>query len=299
VADGLGFTLQTSDGAFHARSVVVCTGAYQRPHRPTGAPSAGVVELDADAYTNEAALPPGKVLVVGSGQTGCQIAEELHEAGRVVVLSCGRAPWAPRRLDGRDIFLWLIDAGFFDLRAEELPSPAARLVANVQTTGHDGGHDLNYRVLRAAGVTLAGHFLGAEDGHLHFASDLADSVAFGDARYADLRTLILDHCVRDDMNAPELPDPPPFDPTAPERLDLDGFGTILYTSGFRPDYATWMQVDAFDDMGFPVQENGASPTIPGLYFCGVHFLRKRKSSLLMGVGEDAAIVADSIAARQA
>jgi putative flavoprotein involved in K+ transport len=299
VADGLGFTLQTSDGAFHARSVVVCTGAYQRPHRPTGASSGGVVELDADAYTNEAALPPGKVLVVGSGQTGCQIAEELHEAGRVVVLSCGRAPWAPRRLDGRDIFFWLIDAGFFDLRAEELPSPAARLVANVQTTGHDGGHDLNYRVLRAAGVTLAGHFLGAEDGHLHFASDLADSVAFGDARYANLRTLILDHCVRDDMNAPELPDPPPFDPTAPERLDLDGFGTILYTSGFRPDYATWMQVDAFDDMGFPVQENGASPTIPGLYFCGVHFLRKRKSSLLMGVGEDAAIVADSIAARQA
>jgi pyridine nucleotide-disulfide oxidoreductase len=299
VADGLGFTLQTSDGAFHARSVVVCTGAYQRPHRPTGASSGGVVELDADGYTNEATLPPGKVLVVGSGQTGCQIAEELHEAGREVVLSCGRAPWAPRRLDGRDVFFWLIDAGFFDLRAEELPSPAARLVANVQTTGHDGGHDLNYRVLRAAGVTLAGHFLGAEDGHLHFASDLADSVAFGDARYADLRTLILDHCVRNDMDAPDLPDPPPFDSTAPERLDLDGFGTILYTSGFRPDYATWMQVDAFDEMGFPVQENGASPTIPGLYFCGVHFLRKRKSSLLMGVGEDAAIVADSIAARQA
>lgn len=299
VADGLGFTLQTSDGAFHARSVVVSTGAYQRPHRPTGASSGGVVELDAAAYTNEAALPPGKVLVVGSGQTGCQIAEELHKAGRVVVLSCGRAPWAPRRLDGRDVFFWLIDAGFFDLRAEELPSPAARLVANVQTTGHDGGHDLNYRVLRAAGVTLAGHFLGAEDGHLHFASDLADSVAFGDARYADIRTLILDHCARDDINAPELPDPPPFDPAAPERLDIDGFGAILYTSGFRPDYATWMQVDAFDDMGFPVQENGASPTIPGLYFCGVHFLRKRKSSLLMGVGEDAAIVADSIAARQA
>jgi putative flavoprotein involved in K+ transport len=101
------------------------------------------------------------------------------------------------------------------------------------------------------------------------------------------------------VDAPELPDPPPFDSSAPERLDLDGFGAILYTSGFRPDYASWMQVDAFDDMGFPVQENGESSTIPGLYFCGVHFLRKRKSSLLMGVGEDAAIVADSIAARRA
>jgi putative flavoprotein involved in K+ transport len=244
-------------------------------------------------------LPPGKVLVVGSGQTGCQIADELHKAGRAVVLSCGRAPWAPRRLDGRDVVFWLVDAGFFEQRAEELPSPAARLVANVQTTGHDGGRDLNYRVLRAAGVTLVGHFLGAEDGQLHFAPDLADSVSFGDARYADLRTLILDHCVRNGMAAPELPDPPPFDPTAPERLALDGFGAILYTSGFRPDYATWMQVDAFDDMGFPVQENGANPTIPGLYFCGVHFLRKRKSSLLIGVGEDAAIVAASIAARRA
>jgi putative flavoprotein involved in K+ transport len=298
-ADASGFMLQTSDGAFHARSVVVCTGAYQRPHRPTVASADGVVELDADRYTNEAALPPGKVLVVGSGQTGCQLAEELHEAGRAVVLACGRAPWAPRRLDGRDVIFWLVDAGFYDQGTEALPSPAARLVANVQATGHDGGHDLNYRVLRDAGLTLAGHFRGAEDGQLHFASDLADSVAFGDARYADLRTVIFDYCERNGIDAPELSDPPPFDPGAPERLDLDGFGAILYTSGFRPDYATWMRVDAFDDMGFPVQENGASPTIPDLYFCGVHFLRKRKSSLLMGVGEDAAIVAASIAARRA
>jgi putative flavoprotein involved in K+ transport len=297
-AGGGGFTLQTSDGVIRARSVVVCTGAYQRPHRPADI-RGGIVELDASAYTNEAALPPGKVLVVGSGQTGCQLAEELHDAGRSVVLSCGRAPWAPRRLNGRDVILWLVDTGFYDQRVEELPSPAARLIANVQTSGHDGGHDLNYRVLRATGVTLAGRFLGVEDGRLHFASDLAESVAFGDARYADLRRLILDHCVRNGIDAPELPEPPPFDPAAPERLELDGFGAILYTSGFRPDYASWMQVDAFDDLGFPVQQDGASLTIPGLYFCGVHFLRKRKSSLLMGVGEDAAIVAASIAARRA
>jgi len=297
-ADGVGFSLQTSDGALHARTVVVCTGAYQRPHRPAVASAHGVVELDAEAYTNESALPPGKVLVVGSGQTGCQIAEELREAGREVVLACGRAPWAPRRLEGRDIILWLIDAGFYDQPAAVLPSPAARLVANVQTSGHDGGHDLNYRVLRGAGVTLAGHFLGAEDGQFHFAPDLAESVAFGDARYAELRTVILGHCARNGLAAPELPDPPSFDPAAPERLAVDGFGAVLYTSGFRPDYTTWMRVDAFDELGFPVQVDGASPTVPGLFFCGVHFLRKRKSSLLMGVGEDAAIVADAIAARR-
>jgi len=296
-ADDHGFRLRTSAGVFRARSIVVCSGAYQRSYRPSRGPSVGVAELDAGGYVNEAALPPGKVLVVGSGQTGCQLAEELHEAGREVVLSCARAPWVPRRLDGRDAVFWLIDTGFFDQPVDALPSPAARLVANVQLTGRDGGHDLNYRVLRDVGVALSGRFLGSEDGRLHFASDLADSVAFGDARYADLRTLILDHCARNQLEAPDLPDPPPFDPAAPERLELDGVGAILYTSGFRPDYASWMQVDAFDEMGYPIQENGASPTIPGLYFCGVHFLRKRKSSLLVGVGEDAAIVADSIAAR--
>jgi putative flavoprotein involved in K+ transport len=299
LAEGRGFTLQTSDGTFAAQSVVVCTGAYQRPHRPAAVASGGLLELVADGYTNEAALPPGKVLVVGSGQTGCQIAEELHHAGRKVVLACGRAPWAPRRLNGRDVVHWLLDAGFFDQGPADLPSPAARLGANVQATGHGGGHDLNYRVLRDAGVTLTGRFLGAEDGHLHFASDLADSVAFGDGRYADIRKLILGHCARNAIDAPPLPDPPPFDPKAPERLEVDGFGAILYTSGYRPDYSTWIHLDAFDDMGFPIQENGASPTIAGLYFCGVHFLRKRKSSLLMGVGEDAAVVADLVAARRA
>lgn len=295
VADGRGFRLQTSDGTINARSVVVCTGAYQRPYRSAVVTSGRPLELDADDYTHEAALPAGKVLVVGSGQTGCQIAEELHAAGREVVLSCGRAPWAPRRPGGRDIILWLIDAGFYDQSATDLPSPAARLVANVQATGRNGGYDLNVRTLREAGVTLAGRLVGAEDGRLHFASDLADSVAFGDARYAELRQLILDYCVNADVDPPELPDVPAFDPTAPERLDMDDFGVILHTSGFRPDYRAWMHMDAFDDMGFPAQLNGASLAIPGLYFCGVHFLRKRKSSLLMGVGEDAAIVAEAVA----
>ena len=224
-ADDVGFTLRTSDGGFaHDRSSSARAPTSGRIGQPPRQPALG--RAHAAGYTNEAALPPGKVLVVGSGQTGCQIAEELHEAGRTVVLSCGRAPWAPRRLDGRDIILWLIDTGFYDQRAEELPSPAARLIANVQTTGHDGGHDLNYRVLRAAGVTLAGHFLGAEDGQLHFASDLADSVAFGDARYADLRTVILEHCVRNGLAAPGAPGPATFRPGGaraprPRRLRRD------------------------------------------------------------------------------
>ena len=298
VDDGRGFRLLTSDGALDARSVVVCTGAYQRPHRSSVLPPGHLAELDADDYRSEAALPPGRVLVVGSGQTGCQIAEELNVAGREVVLSCGRAPWAPRRPGGRDIILWLIDAGFYDQPVADLLAPAARLVANVQATGRDGGHDLNLRTLREAGVTLAGRLLGAEDGRLHFASDLGDSAAFGDARYTELRRLILDYCEHADVDPPELPDPPRFDPAAPQQLDLDAFGAILHTSGYRPDYRAWVHIDTFDEMGFPIQRDGASLTTPGLYFCGVHFLRKRKSSLLMGVGEDAAIVAEAIATRR-
>jgi putative flavoprotein involved in K+ transport len=297
LVDRHGFRLRTSEGTFDTRSVVVCTGAYQRPFRSAGVPPGDLVELDARDYVDERALPPGKVLVVGSGQTGCQIAEELHGAGREVVLSCGRAPWAPRRPGGRDVIFWLIDAGFYDQSVADLRSPAARLVANVQATGRNGGHDLNVRTLREAGVTLAGRLLGTEDGRLHFASDLADSVAFGDARYAEIRRLILDYCAQAELDPPELPDAERFDPAAPERLELADFGVILHTSGFRPDYRTWMHVDAFDDMGFPAQANGESLTTPGLFFCGVHFLRKRKSSLLMGVGEDAAIVAEAVAAR--
>ena len=289
-----GFTLQTSDGELTSRRVVVCSGAYQRPHRAASI-AGDVAVLDAAGYTTEAALPPGRVLVVGSGQTGCQLADELTEAGRDVVLACGRAPWVPRRVDGRDVVYWLLDAGFFEQPFEALPSPAARLGANVQSTGHGGGRDLNYRVLRAAGVTLTGRLVGTEDGDLVFAGDLADSVAFGDARYADICKVIREHCARVGLDAPELPEPPPFDASAPERLPLAGFRAIIHTSGFRPDYAAWMHVDAFDDLGFPLHVNGASSTVPGLYFCGVHFLRKRKSSLLMGVGEDAALVADAIA----
>ncbi len=142
------------------------------PPAPTGLVPAGragtlpvdLLQLDVGDYRNERALPPGRVLVVGSGQSGCQIAEELHDAGREVFLACGKAPWAPRRLGGRDLVWWAAETGFLDMPAESLPTPAARLGANVLVTGHGGGRDLNLRTLRERGVTLTGHFLGARRG---------------------------------------------------------------------------------------------------------------------------------------
>ena len=296
-----GFALRTADGVLRAESVVLATGAYQRPHRPSagaGLP-ADLCQIDAEGYSNPSALPPGKVLVVGSGQTGCQVAEELREAGREVFMACGRAPWLPRRIGEQDYIYWAVETGVFDETLADLPSPSARLVASPQATGRDGGHDLHYRVLRLAGVTLLGHFLGAEDGRAHFAPDLADSVAFGDARYDEMRMKIARLCTARGTPTPDMPEAAPFDPRAPESLDLAGFGAVVFTSGFRPDYTSWVHLDAFDDLGFPIHEDGASTVVPGLYFCGVHFLHKRKSSLLIGVGEDATIVARKVAARGA
>jgi pyridine nucleotide-disulfide oxidoreductase len=291
------FLLRTSAGELQAESVVVCTGAFQRPHRPEAAAGfpPDVPVINAEDYRNPVALPPGKVLVVGSGQTGCQLSEELHEAGREVFLACGRAPWLPRRPGGRDIVTWLKDTTFFDVPLSALPSPAARLGANLLVTGQRGGHDLHYRTLQAMGVQLLGRLTGVEAHRASFAADLADSVAFGDARYADIRKLLTEQLASRGITAPELPDPPPFRADPPLELDLNGFGVVIFTSGFRPDYARWVRFPGFDAMGFPLTDDGTSTGVPGLFFCGVHFLRKRKSSVLFGVGEDAAIVARSIA----
>ena len=296
-----GFALSTDGGVLFADQVVLATGAYQRPHRPPGAATLPprIFQIDAEGYSNESALPPGSVLIVGSGQTGCQLAEELREAGRNVVLACGRAPWCSRRIGDRDVVYWAIETGSFDETLADLPSASARLIGNIQATGHHGGHDLHYRVLQQIGVTLVGHFLGAEDGRAHFASDLAASVAFGDARYNETRAKVAKLCSARGIPTPDMPDPPGFDARSPETVDLADFGAVIFTSGFRPDYTSWVHLDAFDELGFPIHEDGASTVVPGLYFCGVHFLRKRKSSLLVGVGEDAAIVAGTLAAQQA
>ncbi|HEX9098100.1 MAG TPA: NAD(P)-binding domain-containing protein [Candidatus Dormibacteraeota bacterium] len=291
------FRLRTTSGDFEADSVVLATGAYQRPHRPAAAEGFpdDLVVIDAERYTNLSALPPGALLIVGAGQTGCQLAEEANEAGREVFLAGGRTPWLPRRIGGHDVVRWMVDTGFMDAPPASLPSPAARLIANPQASGHRRGHDLNYRTLQAMGVTLLGHLVGVDRRRAHFAADLHESVAFGDQRYADFCQLIRKTCAARGLPTPDCPVPDPFIANPPDSIPLGGLGAVIVTSGFRPDYARWVQFPAFDEMGFPIQEDGASLVVPGLYFVGVHFLRKRKSSLLLGVGEDATVVARSLA----
>jgi flavin-binding monooxygenase-like protein len=251
--------------------------------------------VDIPDYRNPGMLPPGKVLVIGSGQSGCQIAEELLGDEREVFLACGRAPWVPRRLGDHDNFWWSVETGFLEQPVGALPNPSARLTANLLATGAGGGHDLHLRTLRDAGVTLLGHFLGADDHRARFAADLGEIVSWGDERYAEWTDRARKLVHERGLPMPDIPEPPPFDPAAPEQLDLSGFGAVVLAGGFRPDYGSWVRVPgAFDDMGFPLHTDGASTAAPGLYFVGVHFLRKRKSSLLCGVGEDAALIAGQI-----
>lgn len=294
------FNLQTSGGSIHARRVVLATGAYQKPHRPAAATQlpAELRVIDAENYTTESALPPGPVLIVGSGQTGCQLAEEIAEAGRDTYLACGRAPWCYRRFDGRDWVSWVVHTPFLEATLADLPTPLARLYGNIQSSGARGGHDLHYRTLQTAGVTLLGHFVRCEDGIAHFADDLADSIAFGDARYTELCDLVRKSCEARGVAVPHMPAPPTFRAEPIEKLDLRGFGAVLFTSGFRPDYRSWVKLPAaFDDLGFPLQKDGSSTIVPGLHFMGVHFQRKRKSATFLGVAEDAAVLAEKISAR--
>ena len=290
-----GFALATSAGKMIARTVVVASGGYQRAHLPAGAKGvpAGVTQLLAEQYRNPNSVPPGAVLIVGSGQTGCQLAEELHRAGRKVFLACGHCIWAPRRFGGRDLVWWIVESGFGDRTVADLPSPAARLLGNPQASGRDGGHDLHYRTLHAMGVELVDRFVGADSGVVHFGPDLSATIAAGDALSATFKKWVDGLCERRGLPTPwELP--PPLEVDARTELDLahEGVSTVIWTAGFRPDYG-WVHFPVFDDMGYPVQASGRS-AVDGLYFMGVHFQSRSRSATLYGVEEDARVVAEHI-----
>lgn len=181
---------------------------------------------------------------------------------------------------------------------DSLPTPAARLAANPLATGHGGGHDLDLRILRGKGVTLVGHFLGTSNHEARFAADLGESIAWGDERHGQIMDGIRKAAADLGYPDPEIDEPEPFDPESPERVSLEGFGAAIFAGGFRPAYQSWLPwPEAFDEMGFPIQQDGASTVVNGLYFVGVHWMRQRQSALLLGVGEDAAIVARAISER--
>lgn len=301
-ADG-GWTVTTGEGDLTADNVVVASGAFPEPNiLPTSrAIAPRVAQIHTSQYRNPSGLPPGGVLVVGSGQSGIQIAEELMDAGRAVTISIGKCPRAARRYRGQDIVKWLFEAGFFDQTLASLPSPMARFACNPQATGKGGGHDVDVWRLARRGAALVGRFNGAAGEVVELGADLRANLDVSEQRTRDLLKMVDDFIAQKGRSAPpEQPSDRDFSlppQEAPPRLNLAerGISTVVWATGFRPSYP-WIEGAALDANGFPVTQRGVTGAA-GLYFVGVHFMHNRKSGLLSGVPDDARYVADHIAAR--
>ena len=292
------FRLTTSRGPLDARNVVVAGGPFGQPRVPSLSSGLDdtIHQIHAHGYRRPDALPPGGVLLVGSGQTGVQLAEELLAAGRSVVLSAGRCGHAPRRYRGKDVFWWIRRLGTHGREIgvalpgpETLPSPAARFACNPQVSGHDGGHDVSLRSLAAAGVRLAGRLEAIAGTRIRFADDLAGTLAFADQFFVErFRPLCDAYAARAGLDLPlEELRPYPFEPTATTELDLavEGIGTVIWTSGFRPAF-DWIDLPVLDQFGLPVQRDFRTD-VPGLAFIGTPWLIDMASSNLTGLVRDA------------
>jgi len=299
--EAFGLVAETSDGAIEASNVVVATGPYQRPKVPLLlGDSSGIFQVHASRYQNSAQLPPGAVLVVGCGASGAQIAEELLRSGRRVYLSVGQHRRMPRRYRGRDLIWWLAAMGLLQRPTEERgPDRSLPLI-----TGAFGGNTIDFRQFAAEGVTLLGRMEAANEGVIDFAPDLAKRLAYGDASYAFFLDMADAHVERHDLKMPQdpaaravLPDPPCLlEPL--RRLDLRAadIGSVIWATGYGFDFG-WIDAPVLNARGEPVHLRGITD-VPGLYFLGLQWLSKLNSSLLSGVGDDAAVLADHIAARR-
>ncbi|MDO8531018.1 MAG: FAD-dependent oxidoreductase [Dehalococcoidia bacterium] len=302
-ADGKGYLVRTEETAWEAQHVVMATGLFQQPKIPSCRTdlSARITQLDSGKYRNPQALPPGAVLVVGSAQSGCQIAEELYQNGRRVYLCVGGAGRVPRRYRGKDVYEWLHLSGFLDRTADKLPSPKAKFTGNPHVSGRDGGRALNLHQFARDGVVLLGRLQGARDNTIWLADDLKDSLAKADKFEAEVVKLTDNFIAQNGLNAPpenlpQLRDG--YDADAITKLDLHSVGitTIIWAMGYVFDFSL-VKLPIFDSDGYPVQKRGVTD-YPGLFFIGLPWLYKQKSGLLIGVGEDADFIASAIAARK-
>lgn len=306
---GDGFEIATSHGPFRARNVVVATSTYQNPHVPAVSARLPrrVRQLTPHDYKRPQALPAGAVMVVGSGQTGCQIAEELHEAGREVFLCVGRAGRLPRRYRGRDCIEWQRDMGYLDRTPDMLESPAARFRGDPHLTGRNGGYTISLHDFHRRGIRLLGRLAGCEgeratfDGALHAEMRFADE--FCHRIVEQFERHIADRAIAaPPPSAEETAGGPPKDGRLPEivrEVDLAAadVGAVVWATGYRYDFS-WVEAPVLDAAGYPEASGGAS-ACPGLYFVGLNWMTWRKSGILYGVGDDARSVALHLARRLA
>lgn len=295
-----GYLLETTSGRFLAGQVVIATGAYHHAVLPAGADEipSDVAQLDAFDYRNPEALPPGAVLVGGSGQSGCQIAEDLHRAGRKVHLCLGDAPRSPRRYRGKDVVAWLDELKYYDTPIDVHPDvDMVRNKTNHYLTGRDGGREIDLRQFAGEGMQLYGFLERVAGEELTFAADVKARLDAADATYNGIRALIDKYIAENGIIAPEEPPyVPAWHPTnSPTRLNLReaGISSIVWCFGFRPDFS-FVKVPVFDARGYPKYQRGVTESL-GLYFIGLPWLYTWGSGRFAGVAADAQYLCDQIA----
>ncbi len=292
-----GFTVTTSDGVFEALHVVTATGAFQIPSYPAIVPEdAGIQQVHSSAYKNPGQLADGAVLVVGAGASGSQIAEELRRAGRTVYLSVGEHYRPPRSYRERDYCWWLGALGMWD---EVKKKPKREHVA-FAVSGYDNGKTIDFRRLAHTGIQLVGITQRFENGVMAFQEGLAENVAQGDADYFEVLREADAYIEQNGLDLPPEPeawklldDPDCLtNPILSLNLAEAGITSIVWATGFKVDYR-WMEVDVFDDQGYPVHKRGITAE-KGIYFLGLPNQSNRSSSFIWGVWHDAKYIADHI-----
>ena len=294
-----GYLVHTSDGEFTADQVIVASGGYQVPIIPRLAERvpAEIEQIHSEQYRNADLLPAGNVLVVGSGQSGAQIAEDLHLAGRKVFLAVGDAPRCARFYRGRDVVEWLHDMKYYDISVDKHPlREGVRDNTNHYLTGRDGGRDIDLRRFATEGMELFGLLSGLEGTTLQFAPDLTRKLDAADAVYERINRSIDKYIEENAIDAPAgEPYQPVWQPEAErEQLDLisAGITSIIWCIGFAPDFR-YVEASVFDGHGHPVHQRGVTAQ-PGLYFLGLPWLHTWGSGRFSGIAQDAEYLAEQI-----
>jgi len=293
--DGV-FVVTTSAGTITADTVTAATGGYHRPVVPTWAAQvpAHVHQVHSHEYRNAAALPEGPVLVIGTGQSGTQIAEDLHLEGRQVHLAVGRAPRVARFHRGKDCMTWLAEMGVYDIPIATR-GLAKRESTNHYVTGRDGGRDVDLRAFAREGMGLHGRATGIEDGVVHFDDTLAANLAHADSVADSIKDDIDAYIAREGIDAPaEARYVPVWQPEpGPTTLPLDEVATIIWAIGFRADWSWLGELDVLDPEGLPLQDRGET-SVPGFRFIGLPWMHTWGSGRFHAVARDAEHVAAGI-----
>jgi putative flavoprotein involved in K+ transport len=298
------FDVATSAGAFTADSVVAASGGYTVPIIPRGAErlSAAITQLHSEQYRNAAELPDGAVLVVGSGQSGAQIAEDLHLAGRKVHLAVGDAPRCARFYRGRDVVAWLADMDYYNMPVDRHPlREGVRDNTNHYVTGRDGGRDIDLRKFALEGMALYGLLDSIDDTTIAFRPTLKASLDEADRVYNGINASIDKYIAANAIDAPPAAVYAPLWQPADEPASLDlaaaGISSIIWCIGFQPDFR-WLDAPVFNGAGHPKHTRGVTAQA-GIYFLGLPWLHTWGSGRFSGVARDAEYIVAQIARRQA